>query len=199
MARKYTPRWIPEEISSLAISSPPVISGNPGTTNRIAPIYAVSCASAGGYTNPSKRSDPILMDAAATTARAVTKNWFICRLPRRLRTNWPQPAPIKAANISTIPPPSRNVNDAQETAEASTCIAGLYSRWRYSMASSLSWTFRTVTLPAPTCMPAGQAVPASPLAAWLRPPPIISESGATAMLFSFGSPAMKFCDASAAL
>ena len=38
MHNTYAMRWMPEGKSIFAISSPPVMSGNPGITNSIAPI-----------------------------------------------------------------------------------------------------------------------------------------------------------------
>ena len=38
MAMKYVRRWIPDWMSILKMSRPPVINGNPGMTNRMAPM-----------------------------------------------------------------------------------------------------------------------------------------------------------------
>ena len=99
------------------MSSPPVISGNPGMTNSIAPIYAVSCCKAIGSNRPISRSMPVHASAATATQTNVTKNWLRWWANRRRRSQWPRPAPTNAPIMSYGPPPSRNTKDAQAQAE----------------------------------------------------------------------------------
>ena len=76
MHNTYITLCTPEGKSIFAISRPPVMSGKPGITNSIAPMYAVSCCSASGLNRPMRRKVPTHANAATATHTKVTKNWL---------------------------------------------------------------------------------------------------------------------------
>ena len=100
MHSTYATRWMPDGKSIFAISRPPVISGKPGMTNSIAPMYAVSCVSAIGSSRPIRRRVPVQASAARATHTNVTKNWLRWRANSLRRSQWPSPAPTNAPIMS---------------------------------------------------------------------------------------------------